>query len=266
MNSLDRPMKSLLRDRSDLKHWLGRVSRSGSKSSLFKTLVTHSASLLPQGAFGQLGWVRGAFGATLALCLSALLTWVLLGSNSAEMPWLVAPLGASAVLVFAVPASPLAQPWSVIGGNLISAAIGIGLGIYTNSPMFAPGLAVGVAIAVMTFARCLHPPGGACALLCALGAAGSDAWTWHYLWPIAANVLTLSLVGWLYNNLTGHQWPHHAQLPPGPPRSVNANHTRDDIEEVLADWNEVLDVDVDDLEAFYRAVNRHVARRLERRP
>ena len=233
---------------------------------MFKTLVTHSASLLPQGAFGQLGWVRGAFGATLALCLSALLTWLLLGSNSAEMPWLVAPLGASAVLVFAVPASPLAQPWSVIGGNLISAAIGIGLGIWTSSPMFAPGLAVGVAIAVMTFARCLHPPGGACALLCALGAAGSDAWTWHYLWPIAANVLTLSLVGWLYNNLTGHQWPHHAQLPPGPPRSVNANHTRDDIEEVLADWNEVLDVDVDDLEAFYRAVNRHVARRLERRP
>ena len=39
--------------------------------------------------------------------------------------WMVAPLGASAVLVFAVPSSPLAQPWAVLGGNTVSALIGI---------------------------------------------------------------------------------------------------------------------------------------------
>jgi CBS domain-containing membrane protein len=39
------------------------------------------------------------------------------------LPSIVAPLGASAVLVFAVPASPLAQPWPVIGGNTISALV-----------------------------------------------------------------------------------------------------------------------------------------------
>lgn len=210
---------------------------------------------------GHLGWLRGALGAALAIILSAVVTWLLLGSKSAALPWLVAPLGASAVLVFAVPASPLAQPWSVVGGNLISAAIGIGTGMYTGSAMLAPGLAVGVAIAVMTFTRCLHPPGGACALLCALGAAGGEAWTWVYLLPIAANVLTLALVGMIYNNLTGHSWPHRAPPPASNPALVRCSHTRSDIEDVLADWDEVLDVDIDDLDAFLREVNRHVARR-----
>ena len=208
-----------------------------------------------------LGCLRGAFGAALAIILSALVTWLLLGSQSAALPWLVAPLGASAVLVFVVPASPLAQPWSVVGGNLISAAIGIGIGMHSGSAMLAPGLAVGVAIAAMTFTRCLHPPGGACALLCALGAAGGEAWTWVYLLPIAANVLTLALVGMIYNNLTGHSWPHRAPLPASNPALIHPSHTRSDIEDVLAEWDEVLDVDIDDLDAFLREVNRHVARR-----
>ena len=207
------------------------------------------------------GSLRGAFGAALAIILSALVTWLLLGSQSAALPWLVAPLGASAVLVFAVPASPLAQPWSVVGGNLISAAIGIGIGMYTGSAMLAPGLAVGVAIVGMTFTRCLHPPGGACALLCALGAAGGEAWTWVYLLPIAANVLTLALVAMIYNNLTGHSWPHRAPPSVSNPALARCSHTRSDIEDVLAEWDEVLDVDVDDLDAFLREVNRHVARR-----
>ncbi len=210
---------------------------------------------------GQFGSLRGALGAGLAIILSALATWLMLGPQSTALPWLVAPLGASAVLVFAVPASPLAQPWPVVAGNLISAAIGIGVGMYTGSAMLAPGLAVGLAIAVMTFTRCLHPPGGACALLCALGAAGGEAWTWVYLLPIAANVLTLALVGMIYNNLTGHSWPHRAPPPVNNPALVRSFHTRGDIEEVLAEWDEVLDVDVDDLDAFLREVNLHVARR-----
>lgn len=228
---------------------------------MLKALTSHSSALMSQDMRGHLVWLRGALGAGLAILLSAFVTWLLLGSQSADLPWLVAPLGASAVLVFAVPASPLAQPWSVVGGNLTSAAIGIGIGMSTGSAMLAPGLAVGAAIAVMTFMRCLHPPGGASALLCALGAAGAEAWTWTYLLPIAANVLTLALVGMIYNNLTGHSWPHRAPLPVSNPALVRPHHTRSDIEDVLAEWDEVLDVDVDDLDALLREVNRHVARR-----
>jgi CBS domain-containing membrane protein len=232
---------------------------------VFQSLVARSASLLPQSAFGHLGWLRGALGAMVGIGVAALSTILLLGANSAGLPWLVAPLGASAVLVFAVPASPLAQPWSVIGGNLISATIGIALGLGFGSAALAASLAVGAAIAVMICARCLHPPGGACALLCALGAS-TQGWDFGHLWPIFANVLALSFVGWLYNNLTGHQWPHHVELPEPKGAPSPVNHTRRDIEEVLTDWNEVLDVDVDDLDAFYLALERHVAKRRARSP
>lgn len=226
---------------------------------VLKFLISRSASLLPQAAIGHLGWMRGAIGGGLAIVVSGVATYILLGANSAVLPVLVAPLGASAVLVFAVPASPLAQPRAVIGGNLLSAAIGLALGQAIGQPVLAAGLAVGTAIAVMSVARCLHPPGGACALLCALGAAGSEAWSWPYLLPIAINVLGLAAGGWLYNNLTGHPWPHHAVIPATPQTGGSLAYTHEDLEAVLAEWNEIIDVDIDDLDAIYQALQRRVA-------
>lgn len=228
---------------------------------MFGALFRHAASLLPQSVFGPLGWLRGSLGAAMAIATAGLATAALMTGQSAHLPWLIAPLGASAVLVFAVPASPLAQPWSVIGGNFISASIGLSLGALIGEQVVAASLAVGLAIAAMTFARCLHPPGGACALLCALGAAGPEGWTFIYLMPIMANVIALSVAGWLYNNLTGHRWPH-VVVPVEPERAdPDIMHTREDIEATLAGWDEVLDVDIDDLDAFYRAVNERVAQR-----
>src|SRR3546814_5530683 len=148
------------------------------------------------------------------VCSSDLLTGG--GGEAGGLPWLVAPLGASAVLVFAVPASPLAQPWPVIGGNLLSAAVGIFMGQVVGTPLIAAGMAAGAAIALMSLGRCLHPPGGACALLCALGATGPEAWGWGHLLPIAANLLAPAGTGWLYHNLPGHPWPHSAVRQPAP--------------------------------------------------
>ena len=84
-------------------------------------------------------------------------------------PWLVAPIGASAVLVFGLPSSPLAQPWSVIGGNTLSALVGTVIAfIFHDNLVVAAPLAVALAVAVMLWGRCLHPPGGASALLVVL--------------------------------------------------------------------------------------------------
>ena len=203
-------------------------------------------------AIGHLGWARGAVGATIGIALAGAVTMLLVGQGAA-LPFLVAPLGASAVLMFCVPASPLAQPWPVIGGDLLSAMVGLAAGHLFGDPWLAASLGVGGAIAAMSLARCLHPPGGACALLCALGASGKVPWDATYMLPIIANVLLLCSFGWLYNNLTGHPWPHR---PPRVPHTVGPAYTRDDIVEVLADWNEVLDVDVDDLDAFVQALLR----------
>ena len=74
-----------------------------------------------------LGWperFRSCLGALLGISFTAGVMHVLLGDH-ALIPLLVAPMGAPAVLLFAVPASPLAQPWSIIGGNIVSALIGV---------------------------------------------------------------------------------------------------------------------------------------------
>lgn len=244
----------------------GRGERLESKLrvEVLKYLIFRPASLLPQAASGHLGWLRGAIGAGLGICVSGLLTLVLMGGGGNGLPFLFAPLGASAVLIFAVPASPLAQPWSVIGGDLISATIGLAIGHWLGAPVLSAGLAVGIAIAVMSVARCLHPPGGACALLCALGASGAEAWGIDYLVPIAINVFALASTGWLYNNLTGHPWPHRVKVPQSP-ASTAADWTQEDLEAVLAEWNEVVDVDVNELEAIYQSLQRRAKARKNQR-
>jgi len=102
-------------------------------------------------------------GAIFGICLTGLICGLAFGGD-AHLPFIVAPMGASSVLLFAVPASPLAQPWSIIGGNTISALVGIAVGQLVHEPMAAIGIAVGLAIVAMSMTRCLHPPGGAAAL------------------------------------------------------------------------------------------------------
>src|SRR3546814_14409213 len=71
---------------------------------------------------------------------------------------------------------------------------------------------------------------------------------------ITANLLALAGRGWLYNNLTGHPWPHRGVRPPEP--AGPWAYTHEDLEAVLAEWDELLDVDVDELDALFRAVDR----------
>ncbi|MCC6828795.1 MAG: HPP family protein [Novosphingobium sp.] len=214
-------------------------------------------------ATGRLGWARSAVGALLGIAFAAGLTRLLLGGNALALPWLVAPLGASAVLVFALPASPLAQPWPVFGGNMLSAAIGLACAHLLGQPLLACAVAVGLAIAAMGLARCLHPPGGACALV---GALGGPAVAAHgplaLLGPLAINIALLLAAGWLYNNLTGHAWPHRMPSAPSlPPEGWTGSYDIADLEAVLEDWDEVLDVSPADLDALFRAVERRVQRR-----
>ncbi len=126
-------------------------------------------------------------------------------ANSPTAVWLVAPLGASAVLVFAVPASPLAQPWSVVGGNTVSALIGVLCVHLIDDPALAAGVAVAAAIVAMFALRCLHPPGGAAALLAVLTHASSLDFVFF---PVLVNSMLLVLVGIVYNTATGRRYPH----------------------------------------------------------
>ena len=194
-------------------------------------------------ATGRLGWLRAAAGAFLGIALAALAGRALTLALP-DFPWLLAPLGASAVLVFAVPASPLAQPWPVIGGNLLSAATGLAAHALVPEPLAAAALAIAGAIAAMSLARCLHPPGGAAALLAVL------THTTHFssaLFPFFTNSLLLVLAGVAYNSLTGRRYPHVQVAQP--PRT-DARFSQADIDAVLARYNQVLDISRDDLESL----------------
>ena len=171
----------------------------------------------------------------------------LLGAHSA-LPWLIAPMGALAVLVFGVPASPMAQPWAVVAGNTFSALAGIACAHLGVPPELAATLAVALAVALMFALRCLHPPGGATALLVALAGIHDPVFA---LFPVASNSLLMVLAGIAYNNLSRRSYPH-MQLPPEPvaQRPDDARSIAADLDAVLARYNQVLDVSRDDLQAL----------------
>ncbi|MDY0871659.1 HPP family protein [Dongia rigui] len=209
--------------------------------------------------------VIACLGAFAGICVTYLLCRLTPGSltgDMAHLPYLVAPMGASAVLLFAVPASPLAQPWPIIGGNTISAAIGILVALLLPDPILAAGIAVALAIAVMSLCRCLHPPGGAAALLAVLGGHNvTDAGLLFALDPVAINAVLITLVGLGYHRLLKHNYPHKPLAAP-----VNTHGTTDavpglrigftagDIDGALADLGEAFDIDRADLDQLLSRV------------
>lgn len=202
-------------------------------------------------------------GGIIGIAVTSLVAWIALG-DTAALPLIVAPMGASAVLVFAVPASPLAQPWPVIGGNTISALVGIFFAQAVSSPHLAAGLAVGFAILAMSLTRCLHPPGGAAALTAVIGgpAIMSAGYSFAFL-PIAVNAVSLVAIGVIYHLASGHSYPHKPQAVAGhelSERDLAPPHA-EDIRAALDDLGETFDIGSDDLELIIRRVDFHAARR-----
>jgi hypothetical protein len=144
-------------------------------------------------------WVSGAGGLTGILGVM-LVSQAYLGlSGSAG---LVASMGASAVLLFAVPHGPLSQPWAVFGGHLVSAVIGVACVKLNAQPLAASALAVALAISAMYYLRCIHPPGGATALTAVAGGDAVHTLGFHYvLTPVLLNVCVILMVAMLFN------WP-----------------------------------------------------------
>ena len=195
--------------------------------------------------------LRGAFGGGIGIGFAAFVSLSL--ANALHLsPWLIAPIGASAVLVFAVPSSPLAQPWSVIGGNTVTAMAGLLACNFIPDAVLAASVAVGLAIAVMFALRCLHPPGGAMALLVVL--THTKAWSFA-LFPAFTNSLLLVLAGLAYHALTRHSYPHMAR--PAPADGL----IESDFEAAMAGETEWLDIDPADLKRLIAAAERHADER-----
>ncbi|MBB3395204.1 MULTISPECIES: HPP family protein [unclassified Rhizobium] len=200
-------------------------------------------------------------GALIAIALTGMVCGYFVGQGS-HLPLIVAPMGASAVLLFAVPASPLAQPWSIIGGNTISAMMGISAAHFIHEPIIAIGVGVSLAIGAMSFTRCLHPPGGAAALTAVLG--GPAVASWGLLFPfvpVALNSCILVALGILFHKLGRRNYPHVAAPAPvnthqtiDPPSAVRIGLREEDVDAALAKFEETFDIDRGDLSRLLRQV------------
>ena len=115
---------------------------------------------------------------------------------------IVPSMGASAVLLFAVPHGALSQPWNVFGGHIISAIIGVSCAILVPGEVFAASLAVGLSIGAMYYLRCIHPPGGATALAAVIGGETTHALGYQFVFtPIMINVVVMLVVAVAFNYL-----------------------------------------------------------------
>jgi CBS-domain-containing membrane protein len=120
-----------------------------------------------------------------------------------DLPLMIGSFGASAVLVFGAVRSPLAQPRNLIGGHVLSAAIGVASWkLLHQQPWLAEAAAVATSIAVMHATRTLHPPGGATALIAVIGSPQIHELGFLYvLIPAALSSLILLLIAVLINNI-----------------------------------------------------------------
>jgi CBS-domain-containing membrane protein len=145
---------------------------------------------------------RSLIGGTISIFL--LLTLTKLTGNL----YIMAPFGATCVILYAVSQSPLAQPRNVIFGHLISAFIGLFFLKFFSISTLTIALSVGCAIALMQIFKCVHPPAGANPLVILL-TAKSISYEWSFLiFPVLLGSILLVLVAATVNNVkTDKKWP-----------------------------------------------------------
>ncbi|RMX01458.1 CBS domain-containing protein [Allofranklinella schreckenbergeri] len=188
--------------------------------------------------------VRIMGGCALSIAVVALAAqW--LAQSRLEVFWHGAVLASSALLVFALPFSPMAQPWAVLTGSLVCTAVGMVCSWLIGPTVLAASLAVPLAIVAMIYLRAVHPPATSLALYAVLQHIHSPG---VLVFPIGFNALLLIVIAMLYNHATGRRYPH---------RQVSVSQveqdegkrllTQTDVDQVLARHNELLAISRNDL-------------------
>ncbi len=211
--------------------------------------------------------LRACIGALFGIAFSGVVARLLTDGVLSLTPLLIAPLGASAVLVFAIPASPLAQPRGVIGGNVVSAIVGLVTAMLISEPLIAAPVAVSAAIFTMILCGCLHPPGGAIALGAVLLSKAGDAPNATYVGTVALCSVLLIIAAIMYARLTKIPYPARAAQPKvhatqDPPPTERVGFTPADLDAALVEYGKLLDVSREDLDALFRQVEMKAHRRL----
>jgi CBS-domain-containing membrane protein len=197
-----------------------------------------------------------ALGGFIAIfCILTISRWSV-GADGAAL--IVASMGASAVLLFAVPHGLLSQPWPVFGGHILSAVVGVTCARFIPNEVLAASVAVGAAIGVMYYARCTHPPGGATALSAVVGGQAVHELGYQFvLTPILLNVLIILAIGFSFNFLfPWRRYPSSLLRKISPPEQTATQHqsrtiAHEDFVYALSELDTFIDINEDDLLRIY---------------
>lgn len=176
---------------------------------------------------------------------------------------IVPSMGASAVLVFAVPHGKLSQPWALFGGQLSSAFVGVACYQLVPDLLLAAGLSVGLAIGTMHVLRCIHPPGGATALAAVIGNEQIHALGFEYvLTPVLLNTLIIFTVAVIFNNFfPWRRYPtsmmRFTDTPSLQEKQSSQVIDKKYIEQALADIDLVVDLNANDLQEIFSLALEH---------
>ncbi|MBP5857336.1 HPP family protein [Marivibrio halodurans] len=209
--------------------------------------------------------VRAGLGALIGLGVAGL--FVLSPSIDRTLGlYLIAPFGASAVLLFAVPNSPLAQPWSAIVGNTVAAAVGVAVCLSVPEPIPRIALAVGLAITATILCRAVHPPAGAVAMTAAMSPdAVADLGFRFAITPVATGTVILVVIAAAYARLTGRRYPfrqfdapnRHGTQDPEPMERIGL--TKEELTELLERYRQSFNLGVEDLARLIGAAGMQAA-------
>ncbi len=181
--------------------------------------------------------------------------------DDAGLPFIVASMGAAAVLLYAAPHSPLTQPWAFVGGHLISATVGVTCAQWVPDLFLASGLAVGLAIYAMHQLNCLHPPGGAAALVTVVGGEQIHALGYLYvLVPVALNVCILALAvaatrAWIAHHQQKSSFIFYDDKQENNSTANSMPFSTDDLSSALHEMHAYIDVSIEDLNQIYAHAN-----------
>lgn len=185
---------------------------------------------------------------------------VALGLSGAVM--LIASMGASAVLLFAVPHGQLSQPWPVLAGHGFSALIGVFCARHIPDTALAAGCAVGLSIAAMHQWKCIHPPGGATALTAVIGGAGVHELGYAFVWlPVLLNAVVLVAMAVLFNFFfSWRRYPAFLNCP-SQPEYGESEVTHEEVVSALESFDSFVDITEADLIRLHQLLSKRVSQR-----
>lgn len=224
-------------------------------------------------------WIS-ALGAFLGIAMVYAVSFWYLDQQGALL--MVASMGASAVLLFAVPHGAFSQPWPLVAGHLISAFIGISCYRLLGETPFAAPLAVSLSVVAMHYGRCLHPPGGGTALIAVIGSDAVHGMGYQLMfYPIGINLAAILAVAVLYNSpFPWRRYPGYLAARPiasdsrrttvGSRSTVGATRefalTQEDFTAAMQELNSLVGVTPEDLAQIFEYASEHAERNREQAP